>query len=288
MEILTENDLIVAVKEKTLIIDGKEESCEGIKYDFTLSKMALTVESGRPRDIDESKENALIKPGEIAFVITEESLELPNDVYCQLSTKRKLSLDGIVLLGGLIIDPNYKGKLIFGLYNLSSRNYLLMPGKKLVAGVFYKVDKTSDKHPEPIYDFPEELIKTVIDTKPNSIGSVNAAISDINDNIRSLKAEINKIQLSITNDDKWKTDFQTGLTDIRQLVKEIGEELSKEVKTRSEENIALRKEHFALEKKIEPLSKIEKRSQFFKGIVVTLITGTVLLIIRYLIERFSG
>ena len=84
----------------------EKESCEGIKYDFTLSKMALTAGLGRPR--------------------------------C------KLSLDGIVILGSLIIGPNYKENLIFGLYNLSSHNYPLLPGKKLVAGVFYKFDKKSD------------------------------------------------------------------------------------------------------------------------------------------------
>jgi deoxycytidine triphosphate deaminase len=99
MEILTENDLLSAVEKETLIKSGRKESCEGIKYDFTLSNIALTVDSKGPINIDQSKENASIKPGEIAFVMTKETLELPDDVYCQLSAKRKLSLDGIVILG---------------------------------------------------------------------------------------------------------------------------------------------------------------------------------------------
>lgn len=53
----------------------------------------------------------VIKPGETAFVTTEETLELPGDVFCQLSTKRKLSHEGILVLGGFYVDPNYKGKL---------------------------------------------------------------------------------------------------------------------------------------------------------------------------------
>ena len=114
MEILTENELLSAIENETFIKDGKKESCEGFKYDFTLSNSALTVGFRAPIDIDQSKENAVIHPGEIAFVMTKETLALPADIYCQLSTKRKLSLDGIIILGGLIIDPNYKGKLIFG------------------------------------------------------------------------------------------------------------------------------------------------------------------------------
>jgi dUTPase len=239
MEILTEDELVSEVEGGTLITGGRKESCEGIKYDFTLSKMVLTPESGLPRDIEQSHESAVIKPGEIAFVMTEESLNLPKNIYCQLSTKRKLSLDGIVILGGLIIDPNYKGKLIFGLYNLSPRNYPLLPGKKLVAGVFYRLDKESDKTPEPINNFPDELIRAVVDTKPNSISAINNALEE-------LKAEMQSIKTQLTHDDQWKKDFQAGLTDIQQLVKEMGQKLDTEIDTRRKENTDLKNENLEL------------------------------------------
>jgi dUTPase len=222
MQIFTEAELLSAVEKNTFIKNGSRESCEGIKYDFILSNMVLTADSKHPLNIDQHAENSIIKPGEVAFVMTEESLDLPPDVYCQLSTKRKLSLDGIVILGGLIIDPNYKGKLIFGLYNLSSRNFLLMPGKKLVAGVFYKVDTESDKKPEPIFDFPDELRKVVIDTNPNSMISVNASLD-------FLRTEVQTIKNQLDRDNVWKTDFQKGLTEIQILVKEMGKKLDEEI-----------------------------------------------------------
>jgi len=284
MEILAEKDLILAVEEGTLIKDGKKESCEGIKYDFTLSIMALTVELGRPRDIAQSIENAVIRPGEIAFVMTEETLNLPNNIYCQLSTKRKLSLDGIVILGGLIIDPNYKGKLIFGLYNLSSRNYPLLPGRKLVAGVFYKVNSETDKIPDPINDFPDDLIKTVVDTKPNSISAVNATIHEMNDAINNLRVEMQEIKKNLDRDDKWKTEFRENLKDISDLVKEIGEKLSTEIKTRADEDFAIKNEQLQIKKDVEPLSKIQKFLQFFLGVVVTIVLGVII----YLITEFIG
>ncbi|MCL2689690.1 MAG: hypothetical protein FWE57_07580 [Chitinispirillia bacterium] len=284
MEILTENDLLTFVENKTIILGGKKESCEGIKYDFTLSKMVLTVESGHPRDID----HAVIKPGEIAFVMTEETLNLPDDVYCQLSAKRKLSLDGIVLLGGLIIDPNYKGKLIFGLYNLSSRNYPLIPGKKMVAGVFYKVDKKSDKKPESINCFSEELIKIVADTKPNSISAINATISNINDAIGRLNAEMQEVKKNIDRDDKWKEDFKGKITRITDLVEQIGKELATEISTRKDENFDVKKDQIELREQILPLSKIQKHFQFFKGVVVTIVTGVIVGGIVYLISKIGG
>jgi len=287
MEILSETDLLLAVKNQTFIKDGSTNSCEGIKYDFILSNMVLTVDSGRPRDVVLSSENAVIKPGEVAFVITKESLNLPNDIYCQLSTKRKLSLDGIVLLGGLIIDPNYKGKLIFGLFNLSSRNYPLLPGRKLVAGVFYKTDKQSNKIPEPINDFPDELIKTVVDTKPSSINSIISTIDSINSSISNLRTEIHDIKEQLNRDDLWKTKFQTGLTDLQELIKKIGEKLDSEVDTRKTENLELRKDQINLKEAIIPISKTEKQMQFIKGAFITLVITVVGGIIVYFISDFS-
>jgi len=233
MKILGENELLSAVEEGTFIKEGSKESCEGIKYDFILSSTILTVDSRRPSDINQNNKDAVIKPGEVAFVMTKESLELPGNIYCQLSTKRKLSLDGIVILGGLIIDPNYKGKLIFGLYNLSSRNYPLLPGKKLVAGVFYKVDEMSGKQPDPIFDFPDDLVKIVVDTKPNSITAVNSVIDQ-------LRIEIQEIRNQLTYDAQWKNDFQNGLTKIQQLVSNMGEKLDKEIDERKENVSKLR------------------------------------------------
>jgi deoxycytidine triphosphate deaminase len=124
----------------------------------------------------------VIKPGETAFVETEEDLELPNDIFCQLSTKRKLSHDGILLLGGFCIDPNYKGKLFFGLHNFTREDYPFRPTKKLVAGIFYKLDENEAKAitstPEPMYEFPDELIKNVKFFRSASTESLETKIEE--------------------------------------------------------------------------------------------------------------
>ncbi|MDR0320561.1 MAG: hypothetical protein LBI28_03590 [Treponema sp.] len=279
MEILTEDELLSAVDNITFIEDGRKESCEGIKYDFTLHKMALTAGLGLPCDIEQSKENAVIKPGEIAFVMTEEALNLPSNIYCQLSTKRKLSLEGIVLLGGLIIDPNYKGKLIFGLCNLSSRNYPLLPGKKLVAGVFYRVNKESDKVPKPINDFPEDLSKILVNTKPNSISAISSTIEE-------LKAEIQNIRTQLTHDDRWKKEFQAGLTDIQLLVKEMGQKLGTEIETRQKETHELGREQAELIKMVTPMAEDQRKYKNVKNIVLSIVSAIIGVIGTLLVAHF--
>jgi len=100
--IITENELKEAINNNSFIKNGSLKSCEGMKYDFRVSFKLLSPSFSRDRVFDENNESSfVIKPGETAFVETEEDLDLPNDIFCQLSTKRKLSHDGILLLAFL-------------------------------------------------------------------------------------------------------------------------------------------------------------------------------------------
>jgi len=175
MEILTENDLLLAVGKESLIIGGRKESCEGIKYDFTLSNVALTVDSKGPIDIDQSKENAAIKPGEIAFVMTKETLNLTDNIYC-------------------------------------------------------------------------------------------------------LKSKLD-------HDENWRVDFQTGLTEIKQLVKIISEKLETEVDTRQREINKLTKEQIELRRFAIPMSEDQKRYLAVKSMLITLVITAVGAGITYIIGR---
>jgi deoxycytidine triphosphate deaminase len=229
--LILEAELKNAVQNATFIKNGSEKSCEGIKYDFVLSDHIISQDLKRPINLNEHKESkATIKPGEIAFVMSKESLALPDDMFCQLSAKRKLSLDGIIILGGLIIDPNYKGRLIFGLYNISSIEYPLIPGRKLIAGVFFKIEGENAclTAPDSIENFPDELIKMVSTYKPTTIDGLHASVEELKDEIRDLK---NKL----ANDDSWKESFRNGLNELKELVMKVGENLNNEISARKDD-----------------------------------------------------
>lgn len=132
-QLITESELRIAVKDNTFIKNGKIENAEGVKYDFCLGSELLKAAFGRPIDMrkltETDKTTLNIEPGEVVFVLTNEQLDLPKNIHAVLSPKRKLSHDGIMVLGGFCIDPLYKGKLLIGLYNLSSSSFPLIPGK---------------------------------------------------------------------------------------------------------------------------------------------------------------
>ena len=172
IDILSHKEIVNAIENNEIIQNGKTENCEEIKYDFRLGEKILKAYFRQPIVYSsltaEEQRKCEIAPGEVVFVMTEEKLSLPQNIFCQLSNKRKIGHGGIVVLGGLMIDPNYQGNLIFGLYNVSSVPYLLKPGKKLVAGIFYKTDEcaNNDFVPDPMEDFPEELVDSMAKYQP--------------------------------------------------------------------------------------------------------------------------
>lgn len=250
--VFSEQELREAVISQTYIKNGNPENCEGMKYDFRLSNRVLRADFNRPLEFADSstneQEKLVIEPGEVAFVMTEEDLDLPNNVFCQLSSKRKLSHGGIIVLGGFTVDPNYRGKLIFGLYNISSRKYPIIPGKKLVAGIFYKLDESEISQtnviPEALYDFPDDLLAMIKEYKPINNSD---ALNSFNATMEALREEVKAIKSQIDSDKAWKDDFKKGLDEnneqinkIGNVVTEIANKLSQEIDERKTESADLK------------------------------------------------
>ena len=101
--LLNEESLKKAIEESSFLKNAKLENAEGIKYDFRLSSIVLKSKYGQPIDItklpEEERVKVFIEPGEVVFVLTEEVIELPDNIKADLIPKRKLSHDGISILG---------------------------------------------------------------------------------------------------------------------------------------------------------------------------------------------
>lgn len=232
IEVLSNAELVEAVKNHQIITNGAVENCEEIKYDFRLGENILKSSFRRPVKFSEltveEKSKCSIAPGEVVFVMTEEKLNLPNNIFCQLSNKRKIGHGGIIVLGGLMIDPNYKGRLIFGLYNVSSAPYQLKPRKKLAAGIFYRTDKVSNDgsfSPEPLDDFPEELVDSMTKYEPFSPTIATEKIDLMENRIKFLEDRIN-------SDNEWKITFKNSLDSVGEKLDTITQKLSEEVNAR--------------------------------------------------------
>jgi len=230
--LIAETELKQAVKDGTFIKNGLQGNVEGVKYDFRLGTRVLKATSGRPVDISKLPEkeqvSMAVEPGEVVFVLTEETLDLPDNITATLSQKRKMSHQGIMTLGGFCIDPLYKGRLLVGLYNFSSSPFPLMPGKKLIAAIFYELQRNEMDHvpePQPILDFPDELVNLMRNYRPVSTQSLL-------DLLNQMKVEFDEMRNSFTSRDAWFTKFEGFLEQHDKQIEKVLDALDKEVKER--------------------------------------------------------
>src|SRR5438034_2248804 len=223
---ITGSELRAAVESQTFIKGGDARCAEGVKYDFRIGTRALKASIGQPIDtLSIPEADRFVEPGEGVFVLTEERLDLPKDMIAVLSQKRKLSHQGIQVLGGFCIDPLYRGKLLVGLYNFSSTRFPLIPGKKLIAAMFYKLDEQEISDfptPEaPVEDFPDELIRLIQSYRPIAPQGLQEALAETRRELADLKNEI-------TSGREWQRQFRESLQEHSNQIEKLLEGLKEE------------------------------------------------------------
>jgi dCTP deaminase len=229
--LITHDHLKEIVSAGQIVIGGDPTAVEGIKYDFRLGSKFLKASLERPVDYNDlhgtEKLKAKIEPGEVVFVMSEERLNLPTDMFVTLVHKRKLSHDGIAIMGGLCVDPGYQGHLLVGLYNFSSSPFQLDPGRRLIAGLFYRLSEQEiGDFPSPttrIIDFPDELVRLIRSYQPINLNSLTEQLG-------SLKNELTLLQREISEDKKWRTDFKEDLDGLLTALKEEKENRQEQYK----------------------------------------------------------
>lgn len=106
-----------------------------------------------------SAESLRIKPGQIVKVKTGIAMEIPPGFVGLVWDKSGLAMNsGLKVLGG-VVDSGYRGEIIVGIVNLSSKTYRLNAAEKIAQMLIQKVES-----------FPVEIVKNLSETKRGSGG----------------------------------------------------------------------------------------------------------------------
>ncbi len=217
----------------------------------------------RPLDFEKltetEKRELFIDPGEMVFILTEERLDLPNNMVAELSPKRKLSHAGVLAIGGFCIDPLYHGRLLIGLFNFSSTPFPIIPGKKVIAATFSILQEQECcdfARPEAaLEDFPEELIQVMQKYRPMVMTSVL-------DNIHKLQGQVDAIRREIDSQNDWYKRFDGILDKHNSQIGDLLTGLSSEVKAREKGEDTLSR---ALSGYTEQMKSLNKTMEWLKG-----------------------
>ena len=190
-----------AVSNNVFLSGGDISNCDGIKYDFRLDERILKSRYRVPINysnipVERQGIELVVSPGEMVFVLTKETLNLPKNIFSQLSPRRKMTEFGIITLGGLAIDPGYNGKLLFGLYNISSEDFKLIPNAKLAGAVFFELEDEEllpdYNPPKAVLDYPSNLIEKIVKYQPIGITTLEESIRKIEDQLEVFKKGLSR------------------------------------------------------------------------------------------------
>src|SRR5260370_2259763 len=76
-------------------------------------------------------EQVSIPPGQFALLLTHEQLNIPNDVIGFISVRYTIKRKGLINVSGFHVDPGYRGRLKFAVYNAGSKHIVLSCGQRV-------------------------------------------------------------------------------------------------------------------------------------------------------------
>ena len=80
------------------------------------SRMRLRLRSGQ---------HVIIPPGQLAQLLVKETVTIPQDSLGFLSMKSSFKMRGLVNVSGFHVDPGYRGKLVFSVFNAGSKEIMI-------------------------------------------------------------------------------------------------------------------------------------------------------------------
>ena len=84
-----------------------------------------------------------IPPGQFAFLLTEETVEVPTNALAFISIRAKTKFRGLVNVSGFHVDPGYRGQLTFAVFNAGPTPIHLQQGQPIFLIWYASLDRPS-------------------------------------------------------------------------------------------------------------------------------------------------
>jgi dCTP deaminase len=107
----------------------KEERIDSGKYELSLGGNFYASDSDefKVKELPEG-DSFVINPGQFAMLITQEFIEIPTNYIGFISIKTKMKFRGLINVSGFHVDPGFRGRLKYSVYNAGSNQVCLKIG----------------------------------------------------------------------------------------------------------------------------------------------------------------
>lgn len=144
------------------------------------------------------KEAFNIPPGQFAFLLTEEIISISDDCIAFISMKASTKFKGLVNVSGFHVDPGYKGRLVFSVFNAGPMPIKLQRSMPLFLMWLADLDRPTKnrKSHAPITGLDFKIIDPIHGPifSPQAISeSVKSFKSDIKDDVHKIETKVSTL-----------------------------------------------------------------------------------------------
>lgn len=185
-----------------LISPYSEASLDTAAYDLALGRevfvtpLASDTAEDRRKTYLEPNQDFEIPPSRFAFLTTEERVTVPENALAFISLKFKKKARGLVNVSGFHVDPGYKGKLIFTVFNAGGSPIRIERGQPMFS-IWYADLDTKDDSPfnrAGYSSLPADLIDLPNLGDSVSIPQLKQNLDDLRGRVSEMDAKIRRIE----------------------------------------------------------------------------------------------
>ncbi len=137
--------IIQKVEKEKLIVPYTKEHVKHAAYELMLGPEAFVTDTSTgTKQILEVNQQLVISPGQFGLLLTEETVTIPNDTIGFISIKAGIKFKGLVNVSGFHVDPGFKGRLKFSVYNAGGKNIVLDRTNPVFLIWFSDLEPTTD------------------------------------------------------------------------------------------------------------------------------------------------
>src|SRR5258708_891256 len=137
-------------------------------------------------------EGFTIPQGQFAFLITEETVQVPRDAMAFISIKGKINFKGLVNVSGFHVDPGFHGRLVFSVFNAGPTVIHLKRGQDCFLIWYASLEEASKKHKVGFHN--PSLSPDLINALPGELQSLEGLFRKMKDVEERLDERISKIE----------------------------------------------------------------------------------------------
>lgn len=257
-----------------------DENVEACSYDVRAGNKAIL--GGQGNEIDLRTQALELGPGAYAGVLSLEKLNLPTNCFARLGAKRTYMYDGLILLSGAIVDPGYRGHLLFGLYNASQKKVIVRRGRKVCNVVFERLAQPATKiaisDPNLLSgNFPDDFVQKMANMEVLPWQQISEKVGSIDQVVRDI-AELRKLYEDVQRPIRDLADNLKTLSQEMRALERLVSENTRQISGLIEGVVEVRTRTGLLEARAEEFGKLPAKMARLEviGVIVTLLLGAVL------------